>query len=66
MSRARSLVVRTTVLILLFGGVIGALVAWLSADLVARNERERLTQALVEVMATVERTASVAAYARDE
>lgn len=66
MSRARSLVFRTTVLILLFGGVIGALVAWLSADLVARNERERLTQALVEVMATVERTASVAAYARDE
>jgi hypothetical protein len=65
-SRARSLVFRTTVLILLFGGVIGALVAWLSADLVARNERERLTQALVEVMATVERTASVAAYARDE
>lgn len=62
----RSIAFRTTARILLFGGVVGAAVAIGSAAMVEYRERARLEHALVEVMATVERTASVAAFARDE
>lgn len=61
----RGLAVRATLLILLFGGVIGAVVAWFSAVLIERTERDRLNGALVELMSTVERAASVAAFAGD-
>lgn len=63
---ARGLALRSTVLILLFGGLIGTLVAWTSALLVERAERERLTSVLGEIMATVDRTAGIAAFAHDE
>lgn len=61
-----SVVWRTTLLILFFAGLVGILVALGSTVLVAREERQRLHQNLVELMETVERTASVAAFARDE
>lgn len=57
---------RTTLLMLFFGGLVGVLVALASTVMVGREERERMQQHLVELMATVERTASVAAFARDE
>lgn len=57
---------RTTLLILFFAGLVGVMVAMGSTVLVAREERQRLQQNLVELMQTVERTASVAAFARDE
>jgi diguanylate cyclase (GGDEF)-like protein/PAS domain S-box-containing protein len=61
-----SVVWRTTLLILFFAGLIGILMAIGSTVMVAREERQRLQQNLVELMETVERTASVAAFARDE
>ncbi|WP_374340048.1 diguanylate cyclase domain-containing protein [Methyloversatilis sp.] len=63
---SHSIVWRTTLLILFFAGLVGALVAMASTVLVAREEMERLQQNLVELMGTVERTASIAAFARDE
>lgn len=63
---ATSVVWRTTLLILFFAGLIGVLVALASSVMIAREERQRLQQNLVELMQTVERTASVAAFARDE
>ena len=65
-ARGRGLAFRATVLILLFGGLIGSLVAWSSALLIERVERDRLTGVLREIMSTVDRTASVAAFAADE
>ena len=65
-ARGRGLAFRSTALILLFGGLIGSLVAWSSALLLERVERDRLTSVLREIMSTVDRTASVAAFARDE
>lgn len=62
----RSIAFRTTARILLFGGVVGAVVALGSAPLIESREHARLEHALVEVMATVERTARVAVFARDE
>lgn len=62
----RRIAVRTTLRILLFGCVVGAAVALASAVLIENWERDRLERAIDEVMETVERTASVAAYARDE
>ena len=53
-------------LMLFFGGLVGVLVALASTVMVGREERERMQQHLAELMATVERTASVAAFARDE
>lgn len=61
----RRLAVRATLLILVFGGMIGAVVAWFSATLIEQAERDRLNGALVELISTVERAASVAAFARD-
>lgn len=61
-----SVVRRTTLLILFFAGLVGIMVAMGSTVLVAREERQRLQQNLVELMQTVERTASIAAFARDE
>lgn len=66
MTGVRSIAFRTTARILLFGGVVGAAVALGSAVMVEDRERARLEHVLVEVMATVERSASVAAFARDE
>lgn len=63
---AASVVWRTTLLILFFAGLVGVLVALASTFMVAREERQRLQENLVELMETVERTASVAAFARDE
>ena len=51
---------------LFFGGLVGVLVALASTVMVGREERERMQRQLAELMATVERTASVAAFARDE
>ncbi|OYW25819.1 MAG: diguanylate cyclase, partial [Methyloversatilis sp. 12-65-5] len=53
-------------LILFFAGLVGILVALASTLMVAREERQRMQQSLVELMETVARTASVAAFARDE
>ncbi|MBC7207913.1 MAG: diguanylate cyclase, partial [Methyloversatilis sp.] len=53
-------------LMLFFGGLVGVLVALASTVMVGREERERMQRHLAELMATVERTASVAAFARDE
>ena len=64
--RGRGLAFRATVLILLIGGLIGSLVAWSSALLIERVERDRLTSVLREIMSTVDRTASVAAFAHDD
>lgn len=61
-----SVVIRTTLLILFFAGLVGVLVALGSTVLVAREERARLQQNLIELTEAVERTASVAAFARDE
>lgn len=61
-----SVVWRTTLLILFFAGLVGILVALASTVMVAREERQRMQKSLVELMETVERTASVAAFARDE
>lgn len=57
---------RTTLLIVFFAGLVGVLVASVSTVMVAREERLRLNQNLVELMDAVERTASVAAFARNE
>ena len=57
---------RTTLLMLFFGALVGALVALASTVMVGREERNRMQQHLAELMATVERTASIAAFARDE
>lgn len=57
---------QTTLLMLLIGSLVGALVALASTVMVGREERNRMHQHLTELMATVERTASVAAFARDE
>ena len=48
-------------LMLFFGGLVGVLVALASTVMVGREERERMQRQLAELMATVERTASVAA-----
>jgi diguanylate cyclase (GGDEF)-like protein/PAS domain S-box-containing protein len=61
-----SVVWRTTLLILFFAGLVGVLAALASTVLVAREERQRMHNNIVELMATVERTASVATFARDE
>ena len=61
-----SVVWRTTLLMLIFGGLVGVLVALASTVMVGREERNRMQRQLAELMATVERTASVAAFARDE
>ncbi len=57
---------RSTVLILFFVGLVGVMVALAGMLMILGEERQRLQQNLVELMATVERTASVAAFARDE
>jgi len=49
-----------------FGGLVGGIAAVGSAKLIEHKEHRRLNDALVESMAAVQRTASVAAYARDE
>lgn len=64
--RGHGLAFRSTLLILLFGGLIGSAVAWASASFIERLERQRLEAVLLEIMSTVDRTASVAAFARDE
>ena len=64
--RLSGVVWRTTLLILFFATLVGVLVALASSVMVAREERKRLQQNLVELMQTVERTASIAAFARDE
>ncbi len=60
------IVSRTTLLILFFAGLVGALVALGSTVVVAQEERKRLQQNVTDLIQSVERTASVAAFARDE
>ncbi len=64
--RTRGIAFRTTASILVFGGLVGGIAAVGSAKLIEHKEHRRLNDALVESMAAVQRTASVAAYARDE
>jgi len=64
--RMRGIAFRTTASILVFGGLVGGIAAVGSAKLIEYKEHRRLEDALVESMASVQRTASVAAYARDE
>lgn len=64
--RMRGIAFRTTASILVFGGLVGGIAAVGSAKLIEHKEHRRLEDALVESMASVQRTASVAAYARDE
>ncbi|ENO98937.1 PAS domain S-box/diguanylate cyclase (GGDEF) domain-containing protein [Thauera phenylacetica B4P] len=66
MRRTRGIAFRTTASILVFGGLVGGIAAVGSAKLIEHKEHRRLNDALVESMAAVQRTASVAAYARDE
>ena len=64
--RTRGIAFRTTASILVFGGLVGGIAGAGSARLIEDKEHRRLNDALVESMAAVQRTASVAAYARDE
>ena len=64
--RTRGIAFRTTASILVFGGLVGGIAGVGSARLIEDKEHRRLNDALVESMAAVQRTASVAAYARDE
>ncbi|MCP5225549.1 MAG: sensor domain-containing diguanylate cyclase [Thauera sp.] len=66
MRRTRGIAFRTTASILVFGGLVGGIAGVGSARLIEDKEHRRLNDALVESMAAVQRTASVAAYARDE
>lgn len=62
----RSIASRATVLILVLGALVGVLVGAAGALLVEKEERARLDAKLGEQLLTVERAASVAAFAHDE
>lgn len=60
-----SIVARTTVQLIGLSVVIGLIVVFLSAWVLERHEHERLVDNLGELIAAIERTASVAAFAND-
>ena len=61
----RSVVLRTTLMIVATGLLMGALAVLAGLSLAERKEKERLYQGLDGLIWTVERTASIAAYTHD-